>query len=188
MSFVESIVVEIVAGAALQVLVGVWNARRKLADGFAGEHTMRLMDEMSRRTNILLDDLSLNLADQADFIRPRTERLLAHKGKLQFVATDAKNTGGPVAMQRGDVIYLCVSDNPAPDILFAIVLHELAHYMEAPSEQKMGSNGHSVHGQQFKDDERWLQSHASDLGIGSRASPIHRNYCGIVIPDPAGAV
>jgi len=148
--------------------------------GSTDQQRVALLDEMSKRTDVLLSHLAAGVHRQREFIRGRTENLLRHRGHLYFVQAQ----DGHVASQLNNEIRLCLRDNPDPGLLFAVTVHELAHLMETPSERKMGDSGHSIHGENFKSDERWLMAESVKLGLTSQAGYIGRRFCGINLPDP----
>jgi hypothetical protein len=118
-------------------------------------------------------------------------RILMHRlkyKKIQWVQ-NMPGPNDPVALNynKGDSIHLCLFDSDgrpvSEDVLFTVVVHELAHIME-PALSKM-LNGHSVHSKRFKSNENYIMNRASELGYVPHGGAIGSAYCGIHIPDPA---
>ena len=95
----------------------------------------------------------------------------------------------PVAVNygKGTTIKLCLYDSesgrPADtEALLTVMVHELAHVME-PMVSKL-VDGHSIHTERFKTNERYLMRKAAELSMISDGGTIGQPYCGITLPDP----
>lgn len=89
---------------------------------------------------------------------------------------------------KGEEIFLCTKNGSRladQDVLLSVLLHELAHSMEANVSPM--KNGYSVHSEEFRAYERLLNSTASSLDLLSPTAVIGRNHCGISIPNPDSA-
>jgi hypothetical protein len=147
-------------------------------------HKMQLLEQMTANVETLLASVESGLSNQRDFIRPRSVRLLTYRGRISVVEATEDLAVAYTSTADG-IVSVCLRGDPSAKLLFAIVVHELAHLMEVVDEQSFDeNNGHSIHGTCFKADERWLMGMAQDLGLVDQNGPVGRQYCGITIPDP----
>lgn len=177
----------IIAATAVTMIAGtVMSAKFSRATRDAPEvalHKMQLLERMTSNVDTLLAAIQAGLSNQRDHIRPRSERLLSYRGKICVVEA-TENLAVAYTSTDGQVS-VCLRGDPSAKLLFAIVVHELAHLMEVVDEQSFDEqSGHSLHGTCFKADERWLMGLAKDLSLVDQTGPIGRQYCGITIPDP----
>ena len=185
--FIVIVLVVVALTRYLLVTLSEHNEFHALSDSMVSADSTKnaaLLNEMSRRTEILLSHVADGLEKQTPWMKARTQLLLRARGHIEFAQTPPVTEGvpPPVAYKMGDTVFLCLTGDPSADLLFTIVVHELAHYMDPETTPLV--NGHSVHGQRFKQDERWLLKMSERLSLSVRGGPIGRNFCGISIPDP----
>ena len=111
---------------------------------------------------------------------------------VRLIELDPRDAEQTIAYNEGKStqIYLCMRQNPPTDqlgpddVLLYIVLHELAHSM-IPGFAPMTSDGHTVHDQNFRDHNEYLNFIASSLGLIRPSNVPGQPHCGVIMPDPA---
>lgn len=152
-----------------------------------------LLSEVVQMSENLLKQVAVSFT-QDDCMCDDAEQLLmaVNRRTIEFKEIRPQKTGGAVAynVDKGKTIGLCLfgDDQETPvgfPALFSVVIHELAHMMDpsiAPS-----VNGHSIHSDRFKKNEKFLMKTAIDMQIIPPGGAVGDLYCGITIPDPSTA-
>ena len=96
---------------------------------------------------------------------------------------------------KGEIIFMCLrrggdsqgADLADEDVLLYILLHELAHSMDAAYNPKK-ADGTTAHSQNFMVMERYIYSIAASMGELDPASQPGKQHCGAVISHPQSAL
>ena len=111
---------------------------------------------------------------------------------VDVVELDPRDAKQTIAFNEGKStqIFLCMRQNPPSDmlgpddVLLYIVLHELAHSM-IEGFAPMTNDGQTIHDQNFRDHNEYLNFIASSLGLMRPSNVPGQPHCGVIMPDPA---
>lgn len=92
---------------------------------------------------------------------------------------------------KGEIIFVCLrrggdaqgSDLADEDVLLYILLHELAHSMDAKYNPKK-ADGTTAHSAEFMKQERYIYGIASTMGVIDPAAQVGKRHCGAIITHP----
>lgn len=126
------------------------------------------------------------------------KRLLSHHpntDNLSLIELDPHDASHTLAynLNKSTHIFVCIRQHPPSDqlgpddVLLYIVLHELAHTM-IPTYAPMNKNGQTVHDQNFRNHNEYLNMMAERLGLLRPGKVPGTEHCGVIMPDPAESV
>lgn len=164
------------------------NDRYFVLEGPEKERTADLLATVKKQAEHVAESVMKEKDKLPEQLKRSTEKLPGMIPLSLFELDPNKENTVAYNLGKGQAIFLCAKNGSRPadsDVLLSVLLHEMAHGMEADFAPL--KNGHSVHSKSFKDKEQLLMQKASELGYLSPTDVVGRSFCRITIPDPRTA-